>query len=164
MSLVSAKHFWELPADTLHGTCIVLDIDGTLVVASSAHAHPGVHETVQKLKQHNDVVLFSNNALDHSRNIDLAAKLSIPYVATWWRKPMPFVLRAVQNPKHLPVVIIGDLFLTDGLFALITGSRFIRIARCVSPHESRLWWLLLYSLDDMLMSSFGKFLFPVQKI
>lgn len=146
-------YFWELDPEKIHGRCILLDIDGTLVYASSDHLHPGVYDIVEKLKKNNDIVIFSNG-VHKERNYHVAQKLGLPYAHSQWRKPMPFVLRAVPNPDKRPMLIIGDLFLTDGLLALTTGSEYIRVKRYVSEHESRLWRLTLYRADDLIVKTF----------
>ena len=143
MRSMELQYFWDLDADAIRQKCILLDIDGTIAYAGGSHIHPGVHDMLAKLKEHNEVVLFSNSA-NTERNYDVAKKLSIPYALSTWRKPFPQVLDAVPNPQHLPMLIIGDLFITDGLLAVFSGSRYLRVRRFVSENESRVWRLTLY--------------------
>ncbi len=147
------KYFWELDAENIRGRCILLDIDGTLVFASGSHLHPGVYDMVIKLREHNEIVLFSNG-LNKERNLDVANKLGVLYVSSYWRKPIPFVMRAVPNPRKLPILVIGNLFLTDGLLAIFTRSYYIRVKRFISPNESIIWRLTLYWLDDQIVRLF----------
>jgi predicted HAD superfamily phosphohydrolase YqeG len=153
MRSMKSDYFWDLDADAIRQKCILLDIDGTIAYAGGSHIHPGVHDMITKLKEHNEIVLFSNGT-DKKRNYSVAEKLGIPYARSSWRKPMPQVLEAVPNPQKLPMLIVGDLFITDGLLAVFTGARYIRVRRFVSENESRLWRLTLYWADDFLVRWF----------
>lgn len=144
------RYFWELDPEKIHDRCILLDIDGTLVYAGSDHLHPGVYDMIEKLKKNNDIVIFSNG-VHKKRNYHVAQKMGLPYARSQWRKPSPLVLRSVPNPNSRPMLIIGDLFITDGLLALTTGSEYIRVKRYVSDRESRLWRLTLYYTDDLIV-------------
>lgn len=143
---MSLSYIWELDASQLHGTCIVLDIDGTVAATNSIHVHPRAYQAVQKLKEYSIVVLFSNRC-NSKRNHTVAETLGIPYLHTQHRKPFPQVVHSVSayNPKGLPVVVIGDLFLTDGLLALVSRSRYVRVKRITeknTPLRSRLYFML----------------------
>ena len=133
-----------------------MDIDGTIATADTAHAHPGVHAMIDTLKEHNSVFLFSNAFLA-KRNLAMAEKLGVPYVKSHSRKPDPHIIRAIPNPEHRPVVVIGDLFVTDGLLAYFSGAKYVRVRRFVPPGETTWWHFVLYHFDDTMYKLVGRF-------
>lgn len=147
---MSLPYIWELNVAQLRDTCVVLDIDGTVAATNSVQVHPRAFQAVQMLKEHNTVILFSNRR-NSKRNLSVAETLDVPYLRTRHRKPFPHVVHSVAayNPKGLPIVIIGDLFLTDGILAFASQSRYIQVKRITeknTPLRSRLYFML----DDVL--------------
>lgn len=142
----------DIPLGALDTTAIldnivILDIDGTLTDTRQVYISPEIRETIEKLKQHNEVYVFSNN-VDSKRNLAVAKDLDVPYLNSSARKPFPSVMDALANPHHKPVVIVGDRWLTDGWFAYNIGGTFIKVQRITHADD----WLIfkfVYWVDDV---------------
>ena len=154
------KYIWEYDTDAFRGACILLDIDGTITVTDHETVPADAFNAVQQLKQHNIVVLFSNGR-DVARNYKIARLLDIPYVQSSWRKPFPQVVRdlAAHNHHKFPVVVVGDLFLTDGLLALSSGAHYVRVKRVLEKNTMTLKRRAFFLLDDILSRTLQPILF-----
>lgn len=124
--------------DTSHlkGCFIFLDIDGTLVPTGETHAAMSseLRVKIELLRENNHVRLCSNRK-DHDRNRKFAEVLRVEYFPTRSKKPF----RGAGGPwgtAHPPYAVIGDKFITDGLFAKRIGARFIKVPRISSAKES----------------------------
>jgi predicted HAD superfamily phosphohydrolase YqeG len=73
----------------------------------------------------------------------------VHYLKTGFRKPSRRILEHSTDVEMGKILVIGDKFLTDGLFAKNIGADFIKVKRLSSPCES---WLLkiVYLFDDLL--------------
>ncbi len=120
---------------TLEDCVAILDIDGTLVAsAKSAEAiTQRTHEWVYQLKLKNRVYLCSNKKV-HERNSAVADALGVGYLNSTHRKPSRKALAGLCADR--PLVVIGDKFLTDGLFAKNIGARFIKVDRMVCADDT----------------------------
>ncbi len=113
---------------------IIVDIDGTLTCPSRDDVRDDVMAVLHALQRANDVVLFSNN-FDGARSRRIAASLSVPYLDASCRKPRRAVADALP-PSDRPIVVIGDKFLTDELFAVFVGARYVRVRRYMCRNDS----------------------------
>src|SRR5258708_1155608 len=129
----------------LHSSTVVLDIDGTVTPAKSSALTPDVLDAVRLLKRENDVYIFSNS-FNRARNKRVATELGVPLIDTWYKKPDPRVIRGLA-PKFVPIVVIGDKVITDGLFAFLIGAQFIHVTRIGGPNESFMDWVA-GAIDD----------------
>ncbi len=68
----------------------------------------------------------------------------------------------IPNPHHKPVVVIGDLVLTDGIFARLTGSHFVYVQHL--RHKSDTWLVKLMYLVDDAAASIARMLHWVQRV
>ncbi|HCW31969.1 MAG: hypothetical protein UT55_C0040G0005 [Candidatus Peregrinibacteria bacterium GW2011_GWE2_39_6] len=127
---------------------ILLDIDGTITADGDDIISKGIFKKIQILKRANVIYLCSNRR-PHARNQKLARDLGVHYLRTELRKPNPFIKKFIKNPQKLPLIVIGDKWLTDGFFARNIKAKFIKINRIVSGHESFLI-KISYWLDDIL--------------
>lgn len=114
---------------------VFLDVDGTLAPDGSMDFSPEVVRKVRELALHNQVLLCTNRR-DPARWRQLEALLSLPVVTKRHRKPSVRVLEDAGDTGGRPRVVIGDKFLTDGLFARRIGATFIRVKRKLSGRES----------------------------
>ncbi|HVZ76238.1 MAG TPA: UbiA family prenyltransferase [Candidatus Paceibacterota bacterium] len=130
----------------IKGATIILDIDGTLTVPGGTIVDPVLVAVAAKLREHNDVYLLSNRG-DHKRDALIAASLGIDYITTPFRKPHPATLRGVTRKETL--VVIGDKVLTDGLLALFTRARFIRVERLVGERDG-MADRIAHAIDDVV--------------
>jgi HAD superfamily hydrolase (TIGR01662 family) len=143
----------DIPLDTLDtslfsDTIIIVDIDGTLTDTRESYVSPEIHATIQRLKQNNEVYIFSNN-LNSTRNHAVAKSLDTPYLNSSCRKPFAGVIKNLSNPQHKKIVAIGDRWLTDGWFAHNIGADFVKVRRITKPSDYFIF-KVVYLLDDML--------------
>lgn len=122
------KFFEEISAPW-EGAVIFLDVDGTLRPDGGEGFEQKVSEKLEGLKAKNTVYLVSNKTG--------AAK-----------KPGRKVADGVDL-KDKQVIVIGDKFLTDGLFAKNIGAEFIKVKRKISGQEPFLV-KITYLIDDFV--------------
>ncbi|OHC47303.1 MAG: hypothetical protein A2X69_06185 [Rhodobacteraceae bacterium GWF1_65_7] len=111
------------------GVVIFLDIDGTLRPDGDQEMDQEVLNKLAELKAKNEVHLISNKG----NNI---------------KKPSREAAKGVDMAGK-KVIVIGDKFLTDGLFAKNIGAEFIKIKRKVSGKEP-LFVKFTYLVDDFI--------------
>lgn len=149
MSVLEGRHqlyFWELDLDAFDNCTVIVDIDGTLIGAGSDVTEEKVKKAIERLDQKNEVLLFSNHP-DNERLKRIAAEMGISHITSFRRKPNPNIMRDVPTCEGT-MVVIGDKTLTDGLFALFIGARFIKVRR-VHHANDPLTTRLYYVLDDV---------------
>jgi predicted HAD superfamily phosphohydrolase YqeG len=112
----------------------------------------GIIKQISELKKHNDIVLCSNRN-DHNRNGQVAGLTKVPYLHTNLRKPSKRILQLIKNQDKKPLMVIGDKFLTDGLFARGIKAKFIKVKRLTS-HRDGLLTQLVYGLDNLAFKLF----------
>jgi predicted HAD superfamily phosphohydrolase YqeG len=139
-------YFEDLPTLELHHKTIILDIDGTLAadgettVSERAKAHAAL------LSQSNFVILCSNKK-NTKRNTAISKMVGIPYLDTPFRKPSKKILHTIELNNAKDVVVVGDKFLTDGIFAWRINATFIKVKRVRASRES-FFTVCTYLLDD----------------
>ena len=121
------KFFEELETPW-QGAIIFLDIDGTLRPDGVGDMSLEVLKKLAELRVKNEVRLASNKG----------GKA---------KKPSKKVADGV-NLKNKKVIVIGDKFLTDGLFAKNIGGEFVKVKRKISGRES-FFVKLTYLIDDI---------------
>ena len=129
-----ADFLHNLDPHTITHCRIIVDIDGTVTCPSRERVHADVVAVVRALQRTNDVFLFSNN-FDGARSRRIAAALGVPYVEASCRKPRRAVADTLPASAR-PLVVIGDKFLTDELFAVFTGARYVRVRRYACREDS----------------------------
>lgn len=122
------KFFEELETPW-QGAVIFLDIDGTLRPDGVGEMSLEVLKKLAELRAKNEVRLTSNKG-------NKAKKPS--------RKAAEGV--DLRNKK---VIVIGDKFLTDYLFARNIGAKFVMVRRKISGRES-LFAKITYLIDDII--------------
>lgn len=143
------KYFCELDADGLAGGLILLDIDGTIIADGSEKIDGRAADKIKVLLAGNAAVLLVSNNRNATRVKKIAAAAGVPYLDTPYRKPDKKILDAIGPEKNRPITVIGDKFLTDGLFAEKCGIGFIKIKRVTSPRDR--WYVKAsYRLDDLI--------------
>lgn len=133
----------------LKGRTVILDIDGTLVAVGDGVVSPVIAAAAERLKRENLVYLLTNRG-DKSRAAKVAAELGLPLIFTPHRKPDR---RTVTGLSLKDPVVIGDKWLTDGLFAKAIGADFIRVSRLTHPADP--WFdKATFLLDDLVLGIF----------
>mgnify|MGYP002813994512 CR=1 FL=1 len=69
------------------------------------------------------------------------------------RKPSKNILELVDESPFKDKLVIGDKFLTDGLFAKNIGAEFTKVARIESEND-RFYIKFLYWIDDLASKIF----------
>lgn len=120
--------FHDLPTNTLQNTVIFLDIDGTLVSDGTSQIdHAAIH-TLNCLRENNDVYLCTNGR-DDARNALIETATGLQVINGGLRKPSKKILGRIPGPVTKQLVVIGDKYLTDGIFARRLGAEFIKVKR-----------------------------------
>lgn len=111
----------ELDISSIRDATVFLDVDGTLVSDHHAQPSPEALAAALELKKYNDVYLASNG---HYKRIgEMSKLLDIPALPRL-RKPFPHrVLRSITRRER--TIVIGDKFLTDGLFARVINAEYM---------------------------------------
>ncbi len=140
------EFFKQLSVDHIHNHTIILDIDGTLVADGEHSLDQETINKVELLKKHNNVFLSSNKR-DDKRNNHFAELLGILFISKHHRKPSKKVIEEIPEEFRKDYVVIGDKYLTDGLFAHNIKGEFIKVKRVMTGKED--WKTkLVYRLDD----------------
>jgi len=147
------KLFAELNTDDLKGYLILLDIDGTLTHNRLSAMEHATIEKVKELKKHNTIYLVSNRN-DHPRNKKVGERANVDYLETNIRKPSKKIIKLLENPSKKPFLVIGDKFLTDGIFAKRIGAKFIKVKRLTSYKDSILAQIT-YFIDNLTYKLFS---------
>ena len=132
------RFFSEIDVSDITDAIIFLDVDGTLTPDHNSAIPQNALRKITEVKQKNQVILLSNRNLKFSH-----------------RKPRKKILESI-NHKDKSLVVIGDKFLTDGLFAKNIGARFIKVRRLVAPQENILN-RTIYFTDDILWWAYSIF-------
>src|SRR3989338_8580070 len=147
------KFFAELDIDKLKGYLILLDIDGTLTHNRLSAMERATIEKVKELKKHNVIYLVSNRN-DHARNKKVGECANVEYLETNLRKPSTRIVKLLKNPLKKPLLVIGDKFLTDGIFAKRIHAKFIKVKRLTSYKDGS-FMIAVYFLDDLMYKFFS---------
>jgi len=127
---------------------IFLDIDGTIASDSDNEVTEKTLEQIAKLKNDNHLYLCSNSR-NHERNRQVADIVKAEYIDTDLKKPSKKILNVVDHDSFQKRLVIGDKFLTDGLFAKNIKAEFIKVKR-ISSDKDRAYIKLLYWIDDII--------------
>ncbi len=128
---------------------VFLDIDGTIIPDGAApEFSDAVLGKIRQLKAGNQVFLCTNTR-DKIRNNKIASLLGLPVAAEQYRKPDHRVLKGLGLDHSKNRLVIGDKFLTDGLFAWNIGAEFIKVKRKVSGKEVPTIKLIDF-IDDLI--------------
>jgi predicted HAD superfamily phosphohydrolase YqeG len=143
-------YFYNIDASSLKDKTILIDIDGTLVADGEEAVGEKNAATINILSKHNALFLCSNKNLP-LRNKALAEQLQVPFLDTPFNKPSKKILDSIDNRQLKNLVVIGDKYITDEIFAQRIGAPFIRIKRLISGKES-LKTKMIYLVDDFIYS------------
>lgn len=136
------KKFVELDTKEIGDRIVLLDVDGTIVPDQSRQIQPKTKQVIEDLAKQTEVILCSNG-----KNAGFFAEL-LNLKTLVCRKPFT---REVKNvlPKDKRLVVVGDKYITDGLFAKGLGADFVRVDHERSVKDS-LFIKFSYFLDDLI--------------
>lgn len=139
------KKFTDISDDAFVGCAVILDVDGTLVSDKNPDIDESVIKKIKSLALHSQVFICSNGS---PKNAQKFAELSGVKSFDCFK---PFKGGVLKLLPELPKVVVGDKYLTDGLFALNIGASFIKVPHLVGGNES-LFTKMTYILDDFVWS------------
>ena len=148
MNRLSSISF-ENAVQDITDSVVLLDVDGTLLPDGSNELEADTIEQARSLTSRNEVYLVSNGK-DYDRVERLADSVGAHVAPRGVPAGKPSA-RAMQGIllEGRPCIVMGDKYLTDGLFARRTGSRFMLIERKRSGKE-RLSVRLSYWIDSIV--------------
>lgn len=138
-------YFWSLPVDDLSGVSVILDVDNTVLASGEEEVREEAKHKVKQLLEKGNAVYLCSNFKDHHRNERVAHDLGIPYIRSSYLKPSSKVIESL--PLHQPIVVIGDKFLTDGLFAKNIQAEYRKVRSVLSKSEP------VYGLISVIIDS-----------
>lgn len=136
--------FIEIDEQALAGATLFVDVDGTLVADRVRVLDLGTREKLRRLASACRLYLCSNGSPVSAR--EFAKETGADSLAVF--KPLPGKARGAFRPGERAVVI-GDKYLTDGIFAGLLGAEFIRVDRVVAPTDG-LFARITYLLDGVV--------------
>jgi len=144
--------FTELNIDNFAESIVVLDVDGTLVFDGDLALSTDTILKIKELSNISKVYLFSNG--DVSRTKKISNDCGVYFLESEYKKPSAKVAESlIINDEKL--FVIGDKFITDGLFASNIGASFVHVDRIMSGQEN-FFNKIIYILDSI----FGFFIKP----
>jgi len=139
-------YFRDLNLEDIDGHIVLLDIDGTLVTDGMIDLESAEETKLRELAAKNKVYLCSNKR-DLKRNNSVADRQGVPSINSPYLKPSRKILKHIEDVDPGKLIVIGDKFLIDGVFARNIGARFIKVQRLVKEKESFLT-RIAYAIDD----------------
>lgn len=135
---------------------ILLDVDGTIVSDSTSILTEKTKSIIFLMREDNDIYLCSNSS-DRDRIEELAYVLEVKVVESRYKKPSTKILDYL--PTGRDVIVIGDKWLTDGLFAININASFIKVKSQINGEE-RLVIIIINCIDITI----GRFILWLRKI
>lgn len=120
-------YFSDIDMNTIKGSLILLDIDGTLLSEGDDRVSNICVQKVRALKEKNEIYLCSNRK-DFIRDAKVSELLGIPFIESPLKKPNKKLLDCIPSKELIkPLVVIGDKFWTDGRFASRIEAQFVKV-------------------------------------
>lgn len=150
------KYFKDLDVEVLRDATVLLDIDGTIAYDKGLEVLPAESTKLIELKQVARKVVFISNG-EHARTVALAESHTVIAHVSPFKKPSKKIWQALTDEGHYTakekVVVVGDKFVTDGLFALRTGAPFIHV-KSLQEQKSSLYNKVVFFVDDLVGKAF----------
>jgi len=153
--------FFEDTLFNLRNRIIFVDIDGTLLPDSESVLDARVRESIYLLKKHNEVYLCTNSR-NHIRNRKIEDQLDLKIINLQHKKPSKKIISSISPSNKKNFTVIGDKYLTDGLFAKNIGAEFILTKRKISGNET--WKIKLFNFIDDFIYNIVRFSLTLTKI
>lgn len=144
------KYFFEIDSVPISEKVILLDIDGTIASDDNEDVSLRDIEMIRLLEADNEVYLLSNNRnRERIRNVEGITGLQ--HLSTQSKKPSKKILEASELKGQKKILVIGDKYLTDVLFARRIGAEYIKVKR-LSEETDRFFVKLTFLVDDLVYS------------
>lgn len=152
---MTRPYFRDLTVELIQQSIILLDIDGTLLPDGAQELDELTTIAVKKLAAQNNTIYLVSNGFSHKleRNRSIAKQLNITYYETPYKKPLKMAVLPLIKDTEVPVVVIGDKFITDGLLAINLRVPYIPIRSLRSSSDP------VYSRIGYLIDAVGEKLF-----
>ena len=147
------KYFFGIDAGIISEEIILLDIDGTIAFDENEDVSEESIRTIRALEENNKVFLLSNNK-SRERIVAIEEVTGLKHLSTQNKKPSRKILKALELAGHKKILIIGDKYLTDVLFAKRIGAECIKVKR-LSAKKDRLFVKCSFWIDDLACLIFG---------
>ncbi|OGJ46960.1 hypothetical protein A2272_00525 [Candidatus Peregrinibacteria bacterium RIFOXYA12_FULL_33_12] len=139
------KYFYELNAN-YKDYIILLDIDGTLTYDNETIFSQKIIDKILEFKKFNTIYLCSNsNNFTRIKKIENILKLDL--INSKYRKPNKEIIRSIPIGKK--IIVIGDKFLTDYIFATKIKADVILVKRLINGNE-KLFIKITNKIDDFI--------------
>ena len=138
--------FEKINFDKIQDSVIFLDIDGTLTPDNDLQISKQCIKKIEKLKEKN-IVYLCTNSRNWYRNERIENLLKTKIINRKYKKPSKKILTDVPS-SNKNLVVIGDKFLTDGIFAKNIKAKFICVKRVKSGQE-RFFIRIVNFIDDV---------------
>lgn len=148
------KYFFEIDGSLISERVILLDIDGTIAFDESEDVSEKSIGMIRALEKNNKVFLLSNNK-NRERIAAIEGVTGLKHLSTQKRKPSRKILKAPELVENKKILIIGDKYLTDVLFAKRVGVECLKVRR-LSAKKDRLFVKCSFWLDDLASFIFGR--------
>lgn len=119
---------FEHSIEDIAGKTVLLDLDGTLLPDGHFEIEADVRTAILEMKKEN-VLYLVTNAKDAARARQLADELGIALSPAGAPAGKPRLRSVAGIPTDRPFVVVGDMFITDGILAHRLGAPFIRVSR-----------------------------------
>jgi decaprenyl-phosphate phosphoribosyltransferase len=138
------KNFVEIGSEISENSTLIIDVDGTLVADKKKEIDLKIIEKIKELARNNKVYLCSNSSKENAKNF--AEMANVPILVG----KKPFFIKIPEIIKKTSgVIVLGDKYLTDGIFAKIIGGKFIKIKRIIS-NDDTFFIKASYFFDDIV--------------
>lgn len=142
-------YFSQLDVQNINNRIIFLDIDGTVVADGQSTISLENIQKIGELQKNNEIYFCSNKRNSEERNEMLSRGIKVFCTNSPYKKPNKRILDSVPNPHRLKLLVIGDKYTTDGLFAKNIQAEFIKVKRIIASQER--WWIrLIYLVDNIV--------------
>lgn len=137
--------FRDLDPKIFQGTTVLLDLDGTIVPDGAVVLANGEDETLRRIVAvAGRVIVVSNNL----RNRDVVLKEHYRLHVALGSAKKPSKNAVGEFVFEEPTVVVGDKYITDGMFAHNLRARFIHVRRLENDSES-FFVRMSYALDSL---------------
>ena len=142
------KYFFEIDVGDISDKFILLDIDGTIASDQNESVDAKNIEIIRKLEQSNNVFLLSNNR-SKKRIEKITNCTRLAHLPTQNKKPSKKILSSIEPEQHKKILVIGDKYLTDVLFAQKIGAPYIKVRR-LTEKTDRFFVTWSFWFDDLV--------------
>ncbi|MFA5987550.1 MAG: UbiA family prenyltransferase [Candidatus Paceibacterota bacterium] len=143
------ENLFELPR--VVDSIIFFDVDGTLVADGGNLLNKDTISILEKTKENNSLFFISNKRAADGRNKVVSKQIGVVFLEgkkPWLKIPLDLANSGKKN------IVVGDKFLTDGLFAIWNDADFFKVDHFRSKSDSLLI-KISYMVDDVAFFVFS---------